>query len=277
MDSASPARSALWQEHLRLGATFAGGSVQSYASERDGSSSGSTFLADVSQVSCLLFSGAPAPGFATAAFAGSVLARGRCAFEAVLTGDGGLASIPLLARTGDSEYLCLDLSERADVLGSWLSFLSSVSDKGVAPYEGMETQDVTGSHVVLALWGRGASHVLEDYLADGVRLPSPGTVTQASLDRIPCILLRPPALDDLTVVFVPPVHAAVLWRSLLSFAEVEPVGMRRVRDELGGRLAWGKAVGTQDRIVMDARELEAHGVMREGAGFVGGRSIRGLA
>lgn len=268
---------ALYTEHLLLNAVFDDDAIVShYAGEPDPSledESDRAVLADLSSIQTLLFDGAEAKAFAHAAFAGKQLAVGECAYEAVLTGDGSLASVPLLARTGVNEYVVFDDSARSDVLAGWLSFLQSVEQNGYAPYAGLATTDATGSHTVLALWGASAQKVLLDYVKEG-NLPSRGTLASCKLDNIPCIVVRPPCGHvDLYLVLVPPTLAVVLWRSLLSFTEVVPVGHAAVRKWFESWYPWYGALDSSDSLRLTARELLDYGLIRDTGDFVGARGL----
>lgn len=266
----------LYAEHLRLGATFGEKRIPlSYA----GASSPqelahATVLADVSHVFTLLLGGGPAPSFAHAAFAGEDLGVGSCAFEAVLTGDGAVASVPLLARTGDAEYIALDVTARAEVLDGWLSFLAAVEQDGVAPFAGLDTDDVTGAHALLLLWGPEAKAVLKDYLGADQQVPSVGEVASLLLDKLPCIVASLPGFaSPCYLMFVPPVHAAVLWRSLLSFVQVTPVGVDDLMESMRSSLPWLERLGTTDVVRLSSDELVGWGLVRRAGDFVGARGL----
>lgn len=267
----------LYQEHLLLGAKFEGDKiVRRYANEVGASHvSDGAILSDVSDMDLLLFDGAAAEPFANAAFAGRKLGVGECAFEASLTGDGSLASVPLLARTGAGEYIVADLSARSEVLVAWLSFLSAIEQDGRAPFAGLGTEDVSGSHVALVLAGARAAEVLADYVAGRQSgLPGRGRIARCMLDNIPCIvahldLVNHPAY----LVLVPPVHAVALWRSLLSFAEVAPVGRDGLLRLAGEALPWLARLRGGDAVRMPYGELRAAQIVRESLDFVGARGL----
>lgn len=275
-------RGELYQEHLLLGAQFGEGRFPHLAlplryatgqGEAGAFSSGAA-LADLTGTRSLLVSGAPAQAFCEAAFAGRRLAVGECRFEPVLGGDGTLMSVPLLARTGDAEYVLWDASERYELLAGWLEFLAGVSQNGYAPYEGLQREDVTGRLVPLVLWGPGSAHVLGDYLSGGASLPGHGHVHDVRLDRIPAIVAAPPTPDgSCRLVLVPPSYARTIWRSLLSFEEVAPVGQKALVAHAEDQLGWLGWVEDTDKVVPTARELEKWHLARPDGGFVGARAL----
>ncbi|EHF01826.1 hypothetical protein HMPREF1008_01450 [Olsenella sp. oral taxon 809 str. F0356] len=275
-------RSELHDEHLVLGADFPeGGGVlvgpSSYAVEgADDPFRGGCGLCDLSGMLVLLASGAPAVPWAQAAFAGERLAVGECSFQPALLGDGSLASIPLLGRTGDDEYAIWDLSPRSQTLSAWLSFLANVEQGGFRPYEGLGTEDVTERLVPLALWGESAEAVLRDYLSGEGALPAAGRMGELLLDgRIGCLAARLP-LDgeDCFLLMVPPALVCRLWRSLLSFGSVTPVGHARVVSRLGELLPWSRWLSQTDRVAPTEGELEGQGLLRASGDFVGARGLR---
>lgn len=269
----------LYHEHLLLGAKFGDNSVvERYGSETDASiMPKGAVLTDVSDMSMLLFAGDPASSFATTAFAGNLLEAGECSFQAVLSGDGSLVSIPLLARTGASEYVVADLSARGDVLDGWLSFLSAVEHEGVAPFASIETEDVAGTHVALLLAGPAAAYVLGDYMSGGrPALPAPGKIEQCLLDRIPCIVAHPFVNElDAYLLLVPPVHAVPLWRSLLSFTEVAPIGRTSLQRIAHSKLPWSQRLQTADAVWLTREDLTSANLVRNAQDFVGARGLFG--
>ncbi|MBR3226149.1 MAG: hypothetical protein IKF78_12585 [Atopobiaceae bacterium] len=271
--------SPLFTEHLLLGATFGeGGVVRHYESEGahpEGMHEGEAFLTDVSHVFTLLMAGEPSRSFAEVAFAGQRLDVGSCEFEAVLTGVGSVVSIPLLARTGNREYVAFDLSARSEALDAWLSFIKGAEQDGYAPYAALELENATRTHVVLSLCGLGARAVLEDYVGREP-LPQPGTIVSCHLDRIPCVILSP-RLGEIPcyMILVPPQASVALWRSLLSFPEVSVCGTDQFTRMLSKGFPLYGSLGSDDAIQLSAAQLVEHGVMRKESDFIGSGRIFG--
>lgn len=273
-------RNVLLKEHLLLGADYDGKSLPSLAlparygsgSGEDGALTSGAGLADLSGMGSLLLSGPPATSFATAAFCGRELAVGECAFEPALGGDATLMSVPLLARTGDAEYALWDATPRFELLGRWVEFLSGVSQDGYAPYEGLSREDVSGRLVPLLLWGPAARHVLGDYVSSPAGLPAAGRVRDVRLDRIPAVVAGVPVgRGNCLLALVPPDRARSLWRSLLSFDEVAPVGELALASHARQALGWLSRVEDTDRLVATRAGLE--GLVRGGTDFVGARAL----
>lgn len=271
----------LHEEHALLGASFAPSettgllSVRSYAREAEGApAAGEAWLTDLTGATYLLVSGSDAEPLAYAAFAGTTLPVGGCAFSATLSGDGSLLSIPLVARCGDTEFVVIDPTPRGEALFAWTGLLAHAESDGVRAFPLVSTCDASDMLVPLALCGPVAEHVLSDYL-HGASLPAPGQVRQLRLDAIDVVVVRPgaPLAQDVLVVLVPPARARVLWRSLLSFTEVSPVGVPALAGLLAGALPWGELLrGTGPEHVSRDR-LARWGLVRDGGDFVGGRAL----
>lgn len=233
-------------------------------------------LSDLSGISITLLAGAPADSFCSAAFAAPQPAVGRTSFSAVLTGDGALASVGLLAHTGDGEFLCFDGSDRAELLYSWIDFLAHVEQNGVVPFEGLELADASAQLLPLLLAGPDAARILSDYCTEG--LPETGCVASVMLDQIRCLVVRLP--DDARagyLILVPPAYARILWRSFLSFGEVTPVGSRALTQQADYLWGWHSHVSTKDRLEVGERDLRSWGLIRSDMSFVGARGLAQLS
>lgn len=268
-------------EHVLLGASFepseATGilAVSSYAGEKDGlPAAGEALLADLTGTCYLLVSGPDAEALATSALAGRRLAVGECVFSAALAGDGALLAAPLVARCGDTEYVVCDPTPRGEALGAWVGLLSRAESGGVRAFEDASACDASDLLVPLLLAGPASAAVLSDYL-HGEELPEPGQVRQLRLDAIDAVVVRAPAplAQDALLVLVPPARARVLWRSLLSFTEVSPVGAPGVSALLAAGLPWGELLRRTGPERLGRDELYGWGLVRDACDFVGARAL----
>ena len=229
-------------------------------------------LVDLSGISYTLISGAVAQNFVEAVFAGKQLEVGETSFECALTGDGSLSSIGLLARSGQNEYVVLDASERSLVLEEWLSIIASVDQNGVAPYAEVSLDDATPLLTPLLLAGKKAKKVLMDYLGEQ-QLPEDSQLCNLMLDQtIPALVAnvstkKVPAY----LVMVPPVHTVILFRSLLSFEMVHPLGHKQLIEGLTTYLPWFSELATNSKVVLAKDKLEGWGLLRTSADFIGAR------
>lgn len=229
-------------------------------------------LVDLSGISYTLVSGAVAQSFVEAVFAGKQLEVGETSFESALTGDGSLSSIGLLARSGQNEYVVLDASERSLVLEEWLSIIASVEQNGVAPYAEVSLEDATPLLTPLLLAGKKAKKVLMDYLGEQ-QLPEDSKLCNLMLDQtIPALVAnvstkKVPAY----LVMVPPVHTVILFRSLLSFEMVHPLGHKQLIEGLKTYLPWFSELATNTKVVVAKDKLEGWGLLRASDDFIGAR------
>ena len=229
-------------------------------------------LIDLSGIGYTLLSGVAAQNFVEAVFAGKQLEVGEASFECALTGDGSLSSIGLLARSGQNEYVVLDASERSLVLDEWLSIIASVEQNGVAPYAEVSLEDATPLLTPLLLAGKKAKKVLMDYLGEQ-RLPEDSKLCNLMLDQtIPALVAnvstkKVPAY----LVMVPPVHTVILFRSLLSFETVHPLGHKQLIEGLKTYLPWFSELASNTKVVVAKDKLEGWGLLRASDDFIGAR------
>ena len=229
-------------------------------------------LIDLSGIGYTLASGTSAQNLVEAVFAGKQLEVGEASFECALTGDGSLSSIGLLARSGQNEYVVLDASERSLVLDEWLSIIASVEQNGVAPYAEVSLEDATPLLTPLLLAGKKAKKVLMDYLGEQ-KLPEDSKLCNLMLDQtIPALIAnvstkKVPAY----LVMVPPVHTVILFRSLLSFETVHPLGHKQLIEGLKTYLPWFSELASNTKVVVAKDKLEGWGLLRASDDFIGAR------
>lgn len=234
-------------------------------------SCGLTHLADMGM---MLVSGTDAPSLIQAAVACNMPAVGSCAYGAVLSGDAALLSVPLVVRTGDTEFLLLDGSSRFELLYEWLSWLSCVEQDGKALYAHASVSDESSSLVAFQLAGPRASAILSDYIAKDAQLPKRGCVNNLMLDSVMSIVLHGFLADqDCYTVLLPPAVASTFWRSFLSFSEVEPVGYDALKNFERKQIPWSSALSHSDRISVTRDTLVAWQICRDSDNFIGARAL----
>ena len=271
----------LFDEHLLLGGVFEDEEPLLALPARYGSASDERSalgtgcgLSDLAGMTVLLVSGPAAERFMVAACAGRPLKVGECSFGAVVTGDGSVAAVPLVARTGDAEYLLIDPTEQGLALLPWLKFLAAIEQDGFRPFEGVEVEDVSTSLHPLLLWGPEAPRVLGDYTPQH-HLPARGTVENTPLDRI-MSLVAAPACGEMPcyLLLVPPARVRAIWRSLLSFTVVAPVGLAALAAHAHEALGWLSNLVRPEEPDLDHHALVHHGLARTSGGYVGERALK---
>lgn len=277
-------KTVLHEEHVLLGADFYEAETgyllpRSYIGVREPEleDKQSAALIDLSGAQTILVSGAPAEAFMSAVFAGKKLTIGDLAFEPAFLGDGALASIALVARTGESEYVIWDASPRADALMAWLSFVAQVEQDGYQPYAGLSFEDLQDSFVPLALLGDAAATILRDYVPQAASLPHINQVASLSLDgHIPSVVLHVPSHNDssLFIVFVARAQTRLLWRSFLSFPEVSPAGFEIFNKLLHASFGWYQLLSQTDRLSPTYQKLDQWKLLRASSDFIGARALK---
>lgn len=271
----------LHDEHLLLGADLAVSDLGelvtvSYAGEKDvrEAMAEGAALADLSGSMCALAAGDGMPGLVGSALCGRELAVGEASFEGCLAGNGALVSVPLALRTGDGECVVVDPSARGAALSGWLGFLAGLEAEGGRAFPDLEIADASEMLVPLLLAGARAEEVLSDY-ARTEPLPGAGAVAPVHLDAIGALVARLPEPFSAPgfLVFVPPASARVLWRSLLSFNEVAPVGHAALARMWADCLPWGELLAPGTPRVVTRGQLARWGLVRDGEDFVGARAL----
>ena len=229
-------------------------------------------LVDLSGMSYTLVSGATGKNFVETVFAGKKLEVGEVSFECALTGDGSLASIGLLARSGQNEYVVVDASERSLILEEWLAVIASVEQNGVAPYAEVALEDATPLLTPLLLAGKKAKKVLLDYLGEQ-ELPQDSSLCNLLLDQsIPALVANVSSKKiPAYLVMVPPVHTVILFRSLLSFEMVHPLGRKQLLEALKMYLPWFSELVSHTKVVIAKDKLEGWGLLRNSDDYIGAR------
>ena len=281
----------LYQEHAYLGAAFEPSEegrfmrVASYPSQKAATAGEkaatagekAAYLADLTGSTYALVSGPNAQSLMEAAFCGKKLAVGECAWECALTAEGALTSVPLVVRTGQNEYALVDPSARGDVATAWLGFLAGIEQDGYAPYAGTQVEDATAMLVPLLMAGNAARAVLNDYVGHPRDLPVAGQVRNVYLDKISAVVAGAPVPGSSLpafLVLVPPTHAVTLWRSFLSFTEVEPVGSRALGRNEEALLPWGALLTEKDQVKPAKADLASWALLRPETDFVGARALK---
>ncbi len=270
-------------EHLLLGGTMepdAQGRPEA-AWYGDGAGEPAAFregcaLADVGGLVATCISGDAADAFVSAVFTCYVPAPGRLAGALSLMGDGRVVAPVFLAGLAPKEFCVWCPAELAAGLGEWMRGIAAVESDGVAPYASVGFSHGAPLSTTLMLAGPEAADVLGDYLSAGASLPEPGTLANVRLDAIDTVVMRPEVGSFAPyLVVVPDASARVLWRSLLSFQAVAPVGTSAV---------WGRVAEEAPGLVdfldepMERRlpaDLGLQGLLRPGGDFIGARALEG--
>lgn len=231
-------------------------------------------LADMGGLAALYISGEGAEGFCSAVFTAEPPVAGSLAWSLALMGDGTVVAPVLLAGTAPGEWCAWSAPETAEGLAAWLEGIRSIEQDGVAPYATVEVGPGAPFSTMLMVAGPKAEAVLEDYVPTAAALPAPGTIANVMLDAIPTVMLRPTVGGDAPwLALVPDPKVRVLWRSLLSFETVIPVGSSAVWGRVERACPGAVAFLDDPRPGATPADLGLERLLRPEGGFIGARAL----
>lgn len=172
----------------------------------------------------LLVEGDAAEYFIQCACATQMLFVGQNAFTAIFDSDGRLLGCPLIMRTGDKEFLLFDRDVQFENVLDWFMALAEAKQQGQPLFEGISVTEKTGYLYPLVLCGPGSKIILNDYLEDAKSLEFPGMTSALKLDKIDTIASRLALEYPVYLLLVPPTYVRTLFRSFLSFKQLDTVG-----------------------------------------------------
>jgi len=122
------------------------------------------------------------------------------------------------------------------------------------------------------LAGKKAKKVLLDYLGEQ-ELPQDSSLCNLLLDQsIPALVANVSSKKiPAYLVMVPPVHTVILFRSLLSFEVVHPLGRKQLLEALKMYLPWFSELVSHTKVVIAKDKLEGWGLLRDSYDFIGAR------
>ncbi len=237
-------------------------------------------VVDLHGLKMLLIEGADAEYFAQCAFATQPLFVGQNAFSAIFDADGRLLGCPLIMRTGDHEYLVFDKGVQFDNILDWLSVLSQATQQGQRLFTDVNVEERTGYLYPLALCGPGSKEILNDYLKDKEQLSYPGMTTALTLDKIEAIGSRLALEYPIYVLLVPPTMARTLFRSFLSFKNLDTVGFETfwsflAQNECEFLQLFTPSHSDKETKTFDMDEFIDRGLVRRDANYIGARALLG--
>jgi aminomethyltransferase len=140
---------------------------------------------------------------------------GRAVYTVMCDEAGGIIDDLIVYHTGDLEYLVI--ANAATRAGDW----EWMSSQMTGDVESVDESDRTG---LIALQGPDAVRIIEEIA--GADAPKRFRIAEASFDGVPVLLSRTGYTGEDGVEIVCHISQVVaIWRVLLSFAEVTPVGL----------------------------------------------------
>ena len=204
---------------------------------------------------------------------GRLCLAGEAAGALVLTGEAEVIDVVVLARSGDTEFMLTTHAETREEVFSWLEAHAALADDAGPVFDGLDITDETESLLTYAVFGP-QSHAVIDELASH-QLDSAlgaGHVALCMLDGIQAFVLAYPLLaGGYYELSVQPALAPGLKRLLLSFPEIDPMGLEPFKARRRESCTWFDEAAKAAYCHADAAGLEA--LIRTPYDFVGGRAL----
>ena len=195
--------------------------------------------------------------------------------------DGGIIDDLIVYHTGDLEYLIIANAANRDTDLKWMrahcpegvAVIGSTEpahreEAGIV--ELVDESDRTG---LIAVQGPRALGVIAELAGEGFEPPRRFHIGEARLDGTPVLLARTGYTgEDGVEILCHASHAAGIWRTLLSFAEVTPCGLG-ARDTLRLEMGYHLYGSDMDRGVDPISAGLGWVVPQKGAPFIGSEAI----
>jgi glycine cleavage system T protein (aminomethyltransferase) len=189
---------------------------------------------------------------------------GQAQHTLMLDDDGHIIDDPVVYHTGDLEYMIVADGGGRETDLAWLV--------EHAPKD-LEIADESDRTALIALEGPEALRIVSELAGEGWQPPARLAIAEAMLGTIPALIARTGCTGEDGVEMVTGArHAAALWRAILSFPEVTPVGLL-ARDVLrleAGHPSYGVDI---DRTVDPVSAGLDRLVPRDKRGFVGAETL----
>jgi len=138
-------------------------------------------------------------------------------YTLLLDEDGGIIDDLIVYHTGDLEYLLIVNAGNREADVAWLQ------ERAPEDLEVVDESDRTG---LIALQGPKALDIVEELASDEFSMPPRFHIAAAYLDTVPALVARTGYTgEDGVEIVARASDLPALWRALLSFTEVTPVGL----------------------------------------------------
>jgi aminomethyltransferase len=266
-------RTALYHEHLTLGARmvpFAGwempvqyaGIIEEHRAVRC-----SAGVFDVGHMAEFRVFGFGAFGFLQGVLTNDlsrISELGRAQYTLMLDDEGHIIDDLIVYHSGDLEYLIIANASNYETDFAWLN--------SHAPAE-VELVDESSRTSLIALQGPAALRIVGELAGEGWEAPSRFTLSEATLDTISALVARTGYTgEDGVEILTSTSTAPELWRTILSFAEVSPVGLG-ARDTLRLEMGYPLYGSDMDRTIDPISAGLGWVVPASKGGFVGAAAV----
>jgi aminomethyltransferase len=190
---------------------------------------------------------------------------GQALYSVMCDEDGGIIDDLIIYRSGDGEYLVVVNAANRFTDWDWMT--------SHLPEEGVEAADESERTALLAVQGPEALRILGELAGGEWEPPARFALAAAELDGTPVLVARTGYTgEDGVEIFCHAVHAAGIWRALLSFPEVVPCGLG-ARDTLRLEMGYPLYGSDMDRGVDPISAGLGWVVPKATGGFIGPEAI----
>jgi aminomethyltransferase len=195
---------------------------------------------------------------------GKVSELGRAQYTLLLDDDGHIIDDLIVYHSGDLEYLIIANASNHEVDFAWLS--------QHAPAE-VELVDESARTSLIALQGPLALGIVQELAGAGWEAPSRFTIGEATLDTVPALVARTGYTgEDGVEILTSTSTAPQLWRAILSFGEVSPVGLG-ARDTLRLEMGYPLYGSDMDRTTDPISAGLGWVVPKAKEGYIGAKAV----
>lgn len=233
----------------------------------------SCMLADMDGAYISFVEGKDAPRFIEMLMATYMPQEGHISLGCTLTGDAHIVSFPYIAQLSSGSYLILDYTKRISILSWWVEFVQHMQNPQTqqAIFEDLSITDEQDTLIPLSLRGDKASYILNDYSNDIPHIA--GSCSYTLFDgHIPTYVFC--LAQNSYILITPTSYAKILWRSFLSFQELD---VETTEDVLRAERMYMPArvyATTSDTLYVEEDRLKHIVNLRDTSDFIGARSLR---
>ncbi len=189
---------------------------------------------------------------------------GQAQYTLLLDDDGHIIDDLIVYHSGDIEYLIIANASNHEVDFAWLRAHCSAE---------VELVDESARTSLIALQGPRAVGIVKELAGEAWEPPGRFTIGEALLDTVPALVARTGYTgEDGVEILTSASTAPQLWRAILSFAEVSPVGLG-ARDTLRLEMGYPLYGSDMDRTVDPISAGLGWVVPRDKSGYVGADAV----
>jgi aminomethyltransferase len=195
---------------------------------------------------------------------GRISDLGQAQYTLMLDHDGRIIDDLIVYHSGDLEYLIIANASNHEVDAEWLA--------SHCPAE-VELADESLRTSLIALQGPAALEIVRELAGDAWEAPSRFTLCEATLDTVPALVARTGYTgEDGVEILTSTTAAPRLWRAILSFGNVSPVGLG-ARDTLRLEMGYPLYGSDMDRTNDPVSAGLGWVVPKEKRGYIGADAV----